>query len=247
MSEEKLDQAAAIAGTIAAHGYLANLEDEARVAHLVREGLGEINLCEGCVLWPCGNHAPLGSLEVITTKCPNRKPTTGQVIADLRAQLAEKQKYIDEHYSGAATAYIKELELELKLAEERAKQAGEVAAGGAQNLDDLRGLLECAADTQCGIALDYEEIEMLLGAWPSPASDVTELREALQDWEQFRDAFDALTYHAEGMGCGIEDRGITDRYAACEFGWDQAMKRVAEQMPESSAALLRSEPKGEGL
>jgi hypothetical protein len=24
-------------------------------------------------------------------------------------------------------------------------------------------------------------------------------------------------YHAEGMGCGLEDRGITDRYDACRW------------------------------
>ena len=27
-------------------------------------------------------------------------------------------------------------------------------------------------------------------------------------------------YHAEGMGCGLEDRGITDRYDACRYGWE---------------------------
>ncbi|MHB6444481.1 hypothetical protein ACYBNZ_03105 [Klebsiella pneumoniae] len=45
--------------------------------------------------------------------------------------------------------------------------------------------------------------------------------------------FDSVTnldnepqYHAEGMGCGLEDRGITDRYDACRYGWDEAMERV---------------------
>ncbi|MCQ0789401.1 hypothetical protein ABN340_24005 [Klebsiella pneumoniae] len=33
-------------------------------------------------------------------------------------------------------------------------------------------------------------------------------------------------YHAEGMGCGLEDRGITNRYDACRYGWDEAMERV---------------------
>lgn len=33
-------------------------------------------------------------------------------------------------------------------------------------------------------------------------------------------------YHAEGMGCGLEDRGITDRYEAMRYGWDEAMERV---------------------
>ena len=33
-------------------------------------------------------------------------------------------------------------------------------------------------------------------------------------------------YHSEGMGCGLEDCGITDRYDACRYGWDEAMERV---------------------
>ncbi|MEG3494896.1 hypothetical protein V2U99_22480 [Klebsiella variicola] len=28
------------------------------------------------------------------------------------------------------------------------------------------------------------------------------------------------------MGCGLEDRGITDRYDACRYGWDEAMERI---------------------
>ncbi|EPH3745496.1 hypothetical protein [Klebsiella pneumoniae] len=33
-------------------------------------------------------------------------------------------------------------------------------------------------------------------------------------------------YHDEGMGCGLEDRGITDRYDACRYGWDEAIERI---------------------
>ncbi|HHC3624899.1 TPA: hypothetical protein ACN7HP_002495 [Klebsiella pneumoniae] len=33
-------------------------------------------------------------------------------------------------------------------------------------------------------------------------------------------------YHDEGMRCGLEDRGITDRYDACRYGWDEAMERI---------------------
>lgn len=33
-------------------------------------------------------------------------------------------------------------------------------------------------------------------------------------------------YHIQGMGCGLEDRNITDRYEAMEHGWDCAMERV---------------------
>lgn len=33
-------------------------------------------------------------------------------------------------------------------------------------------------------------------------------------------------FHEQGMGCGLEDRGITDRYEAMRYGWEQAMERV---------------------
>ncbi len=43
--------------------------------------------------------------------------------------------------------------------------------------------------------------------------------------------FDEPEYHDQGMGCGIEDRGITDRYDACKYGWDEAIERYAEMFP----------------
>ncbi|MBX9496102.1 hypothetical protein J8Z86_08430 [Yersinia enterocolitica] len=33
-------------------------------------------------------------------------------------------------------------------------------------------------------------------------------------------------YHSKGMACGLEDRGITDRYDAMQHGWECAMERV---------------------
>jgi hypothetical protein len=40
-------------------------------------------------------------------------------------------------------------------------------------------------------------------------------------------------YHNQGMGCGLEDRGIHDRYEAMAYGWDQAMDRVCSEFPET--------------
>ena len=37
-------------------------------------------------------------------------------------------------------------------------------------------------------------------------------------------------YHSQGMGCGLEDRGITDRYDAMEYGWNEAMERVYSEV-----------------
>jgi hypothetical protein len=37
-------------------------------------------------------------------------------------------------------------------------------------------------------------------------------------------------YHDEGMGCGLEDRGITDRYEAMSYGWEKAMDRFCSEL-----------------
>lgn len=39
------------------------------------------------------------------------------------------------------------------------------------------------------------------------------------DWPEFSD---------QGMGCGLEDRGITDRYEAMRYGYDEALDQVAQ-------------------
>jgi hypothetical protein len=83
---------------------------------------------------------------------------------------------------------------------------------------------------------------VLAAAYRNLEAERDRLREALAEWEVFREAFDNLEYHYEGMGCGIEDRGITDRYRACEYGWGKAIERIREQIPEHRAALLSSRP-----
>lgn len=35
-------------------------------------------------------------------------------------------------------------------------------------------------------------------------------------------------FSQQGMGCGIEDRNITDRYEAAEYGWDKCIQRFEE-------------------
>ena len=37
-------------------------------------------------------------------------------------------------------------------------------------------------------------------------------------------------FSERGMGCGLEDRGITDRYDAMRYGWDEAIDAVAERI-----------------
>lgn len=44
-------------------------------------------------------------------------------------------------------------------------------------------------------------------------------------------------FHQSAMGCGLEDRGITDRYDAMRYGWDEAIDRVAERVSQYCADL----------
>ena len=39
-------------------------------------------------------------------------------------------------------------------------------------------------------------------------------------------------YHAEAMGCGLEDRMITDPYEAMRYGWDEALEYCASRLPD---------------
>ena len=46
--------------------------------------------------------------------------------------------------------------------------------------------------------------------------------------EKILEEIENLNYYPEGMGCGIEDCGITDRYEACEYGWNKVIEAVTE-------------------
>ena len=50
--------------------------------------------------------------------------------------------------------------------------------------------------------------------------------ELVEQLEYIKDRGNEPKYHEQAMGCGLEDRSITDRYAAMEYGWDQAIERV---------------------
>lgn len=39
--------------------------------------------------------------------------------------------------------------------------------------------------------------------------------------------------HRQALGCGVEDRGIRDRYDAAEYGWQDGVDRAVECVPEA--------------
>ncbi|PHZ22229.1 hypothetical protein [Yersinia massiliensis] len=61
-------------------------------------------------------------------------------------------------------------------------------------------------------------------------------------------------YHSEGMGFGLEDRGITDRYDAMQHCWECAMDRVygevipcAEELDFTATDAALNEIKAQGV
>lgn len=49
-------------------------------------------------------------------------------------------------------------------------------------------------------------------------------------------------YHDQAMGCGLEDRNITDRYEAMAYGWNEGIKRMFEQLPDEPLYLAPQQP-----
>jgi len=47
-------------------------------------------------------------------------------------------------------------------------------------------------------------------------------------------------YHDQGMGCGLEDRRITDRYEAMAHGWECAMERVYGEHINAALEIARA-------
>ena len=45
-------------------------------------------------------------------------------------------------------------------------------------------------------------------------------------------------YHT-GLYCGLEDRGITDRYYACDYGYEKALEKVEEWVIETLREALK--------
>ena len=50
-------------------------------------------------------------------------------------------------------------------------------------------------------------------------------------------------YHEQGMGCGLEDQGITDRYEACRYGYEQALEDVNNDVVKDLETQLAEKEK----
>ena len=107
---------------------------------------------------------------------------------------------------------------------------------------------ECEVLRQCVAELERERdrLSELCDKWHSECDDMREANNHLANvadaLKQQRDellkevgepvVISEPNYHHEAMGCGLEDRNITDRYEAMQHGWDCAISRMLEQIPE---------------
>lgn len=85
------------------------------------------------------------------------------------------------------------------------ESAGELSIKETKVMELAKAYVQLAAEN-VGLALDNLALKQIVDS-------VTDLSNEPQ-------------YHDEGMGCGLEDRGITDRYDACRYGWDEAIERI---------------------
>jgi hypothetical protein len=94
---------------------------------------------------------------------------------------------------------------------------------------------------------DAESAAKRMDALESELSTLRAERDVLKariDAKQEPFSVDVPEYHKQGMGCGLEDRDITDRYDAMEYGWDCALERMFENLPEKLYAHPAIPPEG---
>ncbi|EOY9899507.1 hypothetical protein ACQHEU_002961 [Klebsiella pneumoniae] len=123
-----------------------------------------------------------------------------------------------------------------------------------QAVNELIASLESAGE----LSIRETKVKVLAKAFKQLASENVALALENVAMKQIVDSVTNLDnepqYHDEGMGCGLEDRGITDRYDACRYGWDEAMERVygevipcADELDFSAADRIVAGIKADGV
>lgn len=78
----------------------------------------------------------------------------------------------------------------------------------------------------------YEDVEVCADSTVAFARAVIEANNAKVLADLKPESLIFPEYHSEAMGCGLEDRGIRDRYEAMQHGWDCAIERCQEAIPD---------------
>ncbi|PLN28160.1 hypothetical protein CWM87_07320 [Klebsiella pneumoniae] len=100
---------------------------------------------------------------------------------------------------------------------------------GSMNIETVNELI-ASLESACELSIKETKVMALAKAFKQLAAENVALALENVAMKQIVDSVTNLDnepqYHDEGMGCGLEDRGITDRYDACRYGWDEAMERI---------------------
>ncbi|HEN4904003.1 TPA: hypothetical protein U6I50_005328 [Klebsiella pneumoniae] len=88
-----------------------------------------------------------------------------------------------------------------------------------ETVNELIQSLESAGE----LSIKETKVMALAKAYQQLAAENVEMKQII---DSVTNLDNEPQYHDEGMGCGLEDRGITDRYDACRYGWDEAMERI---------------------
>ncbi|EIV9541199.1 hypothetical protein WJG54_005128 [Klebsiella pneumoniae] len=129
--------------------------------------------------------------------------------------------------------------------------------GDSMNLETVNELI-ASLESAGELSIRETKVKVLAKAFKQLASENVALALENVAMKQIVDSVTNLDnepqYHDEGMGCGLEDRGITDRYDACRYGWDEAMERVygevipcADELDFSAADRIVAGIKADGV
>lgn len=188
----------------------------------------------------CGDPLPYMHTESYSVVCDSSKP-------DGPGGCGASGGYFpSEHEAVAAWNRRAEVERLAAQAEPAPAPVGEYPAKALEVVEPVA----CLVETEWGVMVwpisDIDEAGTYCdeGEFPEllyPAATVSALQariatqaehqaKALEGVQAFE--FDPPPYHSEAMGCGLEDRGIRDRYEAMAYGWDEAMDRAYESIPD---------------
>ncbi|HBR5674527.1 TPA: hypothetical protein L9Z48_000960 [Klebsiella pneumoniae] len=116
-----------------------------------------------------------------------------------------------------------------------------------QAVNELIASLESAGE----LSIREQKFLKLAKAFKQLAAENVEMKQII---DSVTNLDNEPQYHDEGMGCGLEDRGITDRYDACRYGWDEAMERIygdvipcAEELDFSATDRIVAGIKADGV
>lgn len=99
-----------------------------------------------------------------------------------------------------------------------------------QAVNELIASLESAGE----LSIREQKFLKLAKAFKQLAAENVAMKQII---DSVTDLSNEPQYHDEGMGCGLEDRNITDRYDACYYGWNETMERVYGEVIPSAEEL----------